>query len=89
MDIDRTAFIAGLIVGAVIAGGFGYISGRIRLARNAMRSPDRPMTIPTQNTPRSVMEAAAAALRQCLFWSIVMVLFVGIVVFLIFRILAG
>ena len=89
MDIDRTAFIVGLVVGAAIASGFGYISRRIQLARNAMRSPDRPMNVSTVNTPRSVMEAAAAGFRQCLFWSIVMVLFLGAAGFLLYRILSG
>lgn len=89
MDIDRTTFVAGFVLGFVIAGGFGYIFRRIDLALNGMRSPDRPMNVPTANTPRSVMEAAAAAFRQCLFWSIVMVLFVVAAVFLLYGILFG
>lgn len=89
MEIDRTTFIVGFAIGFFTAGGIGFIFRRIDLARNAMRSPDRPMVVPTTNTPRSVMEAAAAAFRQCLIWSIVMALFVGTVLFLLYRILFG
>lgn len=76
MDAFQTNFIFGFIAGFAVATIGGAILNRINIARNGMMAPDRPMGVPTQRTPRSVMAQAAQAARQCLFWSAILVLFV-------------
>lgn len=80
MALDQSSFVYGLVLGAVLMGIFGVIMGRINLGLDAMRKPDRPMTVPTKNTPRDMMRVASAGFRQCLLWSILMAGFVGLVV---------
>jgi hypothetical protein len=83
MNIDNMTFLAGFIAGFLVAGVIGFLLNRINLARNAMRAPDRPMNVPTGNTPRTVMANAARAGQTCMTWSIALVLFVVVVLALL------
>lgn len=78
--------IPSLIIGAIIAGIFGYIFQQIRLNRNIMQSPDRPMTVVhrTDRTPNQVRAAAARAALLLVFWvSVFIAVLGGVVVFVL------
>ncbi len=79
MQLDQSSFVVGLVMGVVITSIGGVILGRINVGLDAMRKPDRPMSVPTKGTPRDMMRVAAAGFNQCLFWSIALVGFVALV----------
>ena len=89
MQLDQSSFLFGLAVGFVIASIGGIILGRINLGLDAMRKPDRPMSVPTKGTPRDMMRAAAAGFNQCLIWSIALVGFVALVLVVFVWMFAG
>jgi hypothetical protein len=69
----RESVVVGLVAGFLIAGVAGNIFQRIRTAQRNMGAPDRPMNVPTPGTPRGVMQAAAQAMRTCLFWMLILI----------------
>lgn len=79
MLLDRVALMMGLLAGFLIATALGAIMQRINLARYGTFAPDRPMTIATQNTPRTIMHAAAQAARDLVAWTFALLCFVGFV----------
>ncbi len=89
MDHDQTVFVAGFIFGFITAGIAGWILSHMGLARNAMRAPDRPMIVPTRNTPRDVFNLALAAFRRLVFWLFLFMVFVVIVFLLFYTFLVG
>ena len=89
MYFDQVSFLSGFLFGFLIAGIIGAMWNRIQLARNAMRSPDRPMNVPTQNTPRTVMANAARASQTCMVWSLGLFFFVIFVLILLFYVLTS
>lgn len=89
MNSDELSFLAGTIFGFFIAGMIGFIWNRIQLARNAMRAPDRPMNVATQNTPRTVMANAARASQTCMVWSLGLVGFVIFAMILLYIVLSS
>lgn len=89
MSIDEVSFVSGFLLGFIIAGIIGAMWNRIQLARNAMRAPDRPMNVPTQNTPRTVMANAALAARTCMVWSLGLAAFVAVVIILLYVLLSS
>lgn len=84
MYFDQVSFISGLLAGFFVAGVIGLMWNRIQLARNAMRAPDRPMNVPTPNTPRTVMANAARASQTCFVWSLSLAAFVVFVLILLY-----
>ena len=74
--LNRESVIVGIFVGVLIAGVAGSIFQRIQTAQRGMGAPNNPMSVRTSNTPRDVMQAAARATRTCLFWAMILILFV-------------
>ena len=73
---DQTSLITGLVVGFIFAGLIGWQLRKIEKARGGMGAPDRSMTVKTENTPRSVLQSAAAATRSCIRAIIVLLIIV-------------
>jgi hypothetical protein len=89
MNHDQMVFVAGFLFGFFTAGIAGAILGRMGLARNAINAPNRPMIVPTQNTPRDVLNTAAAALRRFVFWLLVFIAFVMMAFLLFYTFVVG
>ena len=73
-SLDLLSFIIGLVV----AGVLGRLLQRIRVERSIMAEPDRPMNIPTEETPNIVREISRRA-----FWRFIrlcVTFFVSVVV---------
>jgi hypothetical protein len=87
VNFDNLSFLTGFFFGFLVSGVIGYMLNRINLARNAMRAPDRPMSVPTGNTPRTVLANAARAGQTCMTWSIALLLFIVVVIALLYMLL--
>jgi hypothetical protein len=83
MEIHQPSFFMGFVIGFLFSGYLGWVLQRIRQARIDMATPDRPMTVPTQRTPRAVMTAAAAAFWRLVRWLIVLLLSIVVGILLI------
>ena len=78
--LDRESLVIGLVVGFFIAGIAGNIFQRIRKARKTTEAPGKPMIVPTAGTPQGVINQAAAAARTCLFWTVILIVFVVVTI---------
>ena len=87
--LDRESLLVGLILGVLIAGVAGNILQRIRLARLGMSLPNRPMAVRTEGTPRGIIQNASRAARTCLFWALVLILFLVIAGGFVYWLIAG
>jgi hypothetical protein len=85
--LDWFSFLWGSLFGFSFATLLGMIARRIQIALHGMGAPDRPMTVPTDNHPRHVIQAAAAAFRDLVRWSFMLILIfvvAGVIVYLLF-----
>lgn len=80
--------LASFIIGLVAAGFLGNILQQMRNQRGLMKAPDRPMNVPTQGTPNSVIAIASAAfwrfIRLCIFF-VISVIVIGAIVYLLMQ----
>jgi hypothetical protein len=83
--------VIGAVLGISIAGILGYILGRIRWARGRVGAANRPQSISfqTSQTPIQVVRGSIAAFFSCLFWGVVLILFILVVIAAIYGYLGG
>ena len=76
----------GILLGIGIAGILGYISQRIQWARAQSGAYRRPQSVghQTAQTPIQVVRSSIEASFSCLFWSVVLILFVSLLGFLVY-----
>jgi hypothetical protein len=78
--VNVAEIIVVFLLGAMVAGILGFILQRIQYARGRAGAYRRPQAIvhQTSQTPIQVVRSSVAAGFSCLFWTIVLVLFLGL-----------
>jgi hypothetical protein len=78
--VNAAGIIVVFVLGAMVAGILGFILQRIQYARGRAGAYRRPQAIvqQTSQTPIQVVRSSVAAGFSCLFWTIVLVLFLGL-----------
>jgi hypothetical protein len=87
--LDEASFIVGAVVGAAVAGIFGYILAQLRKSQKAAGALDNAQSVSqkTAKTPRQVVQESMRALFRSLFWGTILVAFVGVIGFAFFRLM--
>ncbi|MCB0026118.1 MAG: hypothetical protein M9936_00785 [Caldilinea sp.] len=85
MGLDGASLLTGIVIGFFYAGVLGMLFQKARDALQGSKSPDKPMVVPTKDTPRTVMSRAAAAFRRFMMWVLVIILVGGFGFYLLYR----
>ena len=80
----KNDFLAGVVVGFLIAGILGYILQRIRLSQARMGASGRKQTVrmETDRAPIEVVRDSATGAVSCFVWIIILLAFGGLLFFL-------
>jgi hypothetical protein len=91
LTLSWVDLVIGAVLGISVAGILGYIMGQIRWARGQVGAASRPQSVghQTAQTPLQVVRGSIAAFFSCIFWTIILILFLIVVVALIYGYFVG